>query len=249
MKIHWVSEPNVSESARLANALVIEKLGLPKHKGAGRLAVVGGGTSIRDHIRELRNWDGEVWAINGTINWCLDNGINAWFYTADAMPPELWIYDLSRVKRAVMAPDCAPEMFEHFLSIGAEVTLTCPIQSGPTSANASDYVSLDAGYTSVTYFGCEGSFEEPDIHAQSHAFDTYKISDWMIVELGGEYFKTKAEFISQAIMLSNTIAAFPHIYSEKSGGLLRAMIEHGQDYDVYMISNTLMEKLKPMEAA
>jgi hypothetical protein len=238
-KIQWVSEPTVSEDGRRANAMVIETLGLPKHKGAGRLAIIGGGPSIRAHVDELRAWDGEVWAVNGAINWCIDNGIPAWFYTADASPMSNWTYDLSRVKRAVLAPDCSPEMVEYLQSVGAEITLTAPLQSGPTSANAADFLSIDAGYSHVTYFGCEGSFE-----GQTHAFASFPIPDWMVIELAGEFYPTKAEFISQSIMLSNTIKTFPTVFAEKSGGLLAAMIEHGPDHDVYMVSNSLFAKLK-----
>lgn len=244
-KIHWVSEPTVSDDGRAANARIISALGLPKHRGAGRLAVVGGGPSIREHIDELRAWDGQIWAINGAINWCIDHGIDAWFYTADASPPSRWAYDLTRVRRAVLAPDCSPEMIAHLQKHGAEITLTAPLESGPTSANASDFLSIEAGYRHVTYFGCEGSFAPQ----ATHAFQSSDIPDWLAVELGGESYRTKAEFISQAIMLSNVITAFPTVYAEKSGGLLRAMIEHGHDHDVWMVSNTLYAKLTDKEAA
>lgn len=242
-KIHWESTPNVSQDARDANAKVIEALGLPKHRGSGRIAVIGGGPSIWHHIEELQNWDGEIWAVNGTTKWCSDHGIDAWFYTCDAMPVSKWAYDLSRVEKAALAPDVSPDTIEYLLKNGAEVTLTGPIHSGPTSANASDYLAIECGYSSVTYFGCEGSFAEPAIDAPTHAFASVQIDDWLIIEVGGEHFKTKSEFISQSVMLANTIKAFPHIYSEKSGGLLRAMIEHGFEYDITMVANTLFAKL------
>lgn len=244
-KILWESTPTVSQAGRDANAKVIEAFGLPKHRGAGRLAVVGGGPSIRQHIEELRDWDGAIWAVNGTINWCLDHGIDAAFYTADAASASIWPYDLSRVTRAVLAPDVAPDLISYLLKNGADVSLTGPIHSGPTSANASDYISLESGYTGVTYFGCEGCFDEGD----THAFNSVSIPDWVGVEVRGEYFRTKAEFISQSVMLANVIRAFPTIYTDKSGGLLRAMVENGPDYDVYMVSNSLFAKLNDRIAA
>ncbi len=244
-KIHWTSEPTVSEAARQANAVVVGALGLPKHKGAGRLAVVGGGPSINDHIEELQNWDGTIWAINGTHKWCLQNDIDAWFYTCDALPPSKWAYDLRLVNKAVLAPDCDIEMFLRFKETGALIQLTAPIESGPTSANASDWLSLQAGYRHVTYFGCEGSFAPK----ATHAFRSCDVEDWLVVDVGGEHYRTKAEFISQSIMLANTIKAFPTVYAEKSGGLLNAMLRHGTDHDVYMVSNSLYAKLTDKEAA
>lgn len=245
VKIHWTSSPTVSEDGRQANAKVIEALGLPKHRGSGRLAVIGGGPSIRNHIEELQAWDGTIWAVNGTINWCLDNGIDAWFYTADALPPKAWAYNLSRIGRAVLAPDVSVKMVELLQKIGAQITLTGPIQSGPTSACASDFLGIEAGYCSVSYFGCEGSFEPEN----THAFASGSIPDWMVVEVGREHFRSKAEFVSQSIMLANVIREFPAIYHDKSGGLLSAMIEHGPDYDVYAVANTLYAKLTDKEAA
>lgn len=240
-KIHWESAPSVSQAGRDANAVIIKTLGLPEHRGSGRLAVVGGGPSVSEHIEELRNFDGTVWAVNGAINWCMDHGIDAWFYTADAAPMANWTYDLSRVKRAALAPDCSPELVRYLIERAAHVTLTPPVESGPTSANATDFISLKAGYRHMTYFGCEGSFA--DGH-QTHAFESFPVEDWLEVVIGGEHYRTKAEFISQSIMLSNTLRAFPAYYSEKSGGLLRAMIEHGPEYDVDMVSNSLFAKLK-----
>lgn len=240
VKIHWESAPTVSQAGRDANAEIIKTLGLPEHRGSGRLAVVGGGCSIAEHVAELQNWDGAIWAVNGAINWCIDHDIDAWFYTADAAPMAKWAYDFSRVKRAALAPDCSPELVHYLLERGAEVTLTAPIESGPTSVNASDYLSLRAGYRPMTYFGCEGSFAD----GVTHAFESSPIPDWMDVDVGGAHFRTKAEFVSQAIMLSNTIREIPEVYSEKSGGLLRAMIEHGHDYDVYAVANSLYAKLR-----
>ncbi len=239
-KIHWSCAPSVSVDGRNSNALVIKTLGLPEHRGSGRLAIVGGGPSITKHIEELRVWPGTVWAVNGAINWCIEHGIPAWFYTADAAPMAKWGYDLSRVRRAALAPDVSPELVEYLLAHGARVELTAPIESGPTSVNAADFLSLRAGYTQMTYFGCEGSYADD---GSTHAFESFPLPDWLDVDVGKQRFRTKAEFISQSQMLSNTIRAFPEFYSERSGGLLRAMIEHGPEYDVYAVANSLFAKL------
>lgn len=239
-KIHWESAPTVNQVARDSNAEALKPLGLAEHRGSGQLAIVGGGPSISEHIEELRNWSGTVWAVNGAINWCINQEIDAWFYTADAAPMANWTYDFSRVTKAALAPDCSPELVQYLLARNANVTLTAPIESGPTSVNAADFLSLRAGYHPMTYFGCEGSFSD----SGTHAFASFPIDDWMDVEVGGKLYRTKAEYVSQSIMLSNTLSAFPQFYSEKSGGLLRAMIEHGPEYDVYQVSNSLFAKLK-----
>jgi len=244
MKVSWVSVATVSNAQRDANAQIVKTLGLPFHKGAGRLAIVGGGPSINSHLDELKAWDGAIWAVNGTINWCLSHAIEAAFYTIDALPPGKWFYDLSRVKRAVLASDCNPELIRGLLSQGAKVELLPIPDGGPTSAAAADVLSLQAGYTNITWFGCEGSFDEG-----THAFASAEIPDWIDVDIGGQRYRTKPEFVGQSTIMAEVIRKFPQAYSERSGGLLRAMVEHGADHDVYQVSNSLYAKMIPKENA
>lgn len=240
--------PTVPNSARDANAEIVKTLGLPCHKGSGRLAIVGGGNSINPHIEELQAWGGDIWAINGTVNWCLDHGIDAAFYTIDAQPPSNWHYPLSRIKRAVLASDCSPALILKLLSQGASVSLLpVPVGGpdiGPTSACYAGLLAPEAGYSDMTWFGCEGSFGET-----SHAFESAEIAEWIRVRVGNEDLPTKPEFAQQSQVISEIIRAFPKFYSERSGGLLRAMVEHGPDYDVTMVSHQLFDKLTNKEAA
>lgn len=248
MKIHWITSPTVSAEGRASNETVIKGLGLAEHRGSGPLAVVGGGPSINAYVDEIKNAP-TVWAANGAINWCLDHGIDAWFYTCDAAPMANWFYDLSRVRRAVVPPDVSPELVQFLLSHGAEVQLCSHVESGPTSVNASTCIALEAGYVPVTYYGCEGSFSGVRIsplqlrESDTHAVESFPITDWLDVEVGGEIYRTKAEFIEQSKFLAYTLKEFPQAFFEKSGGLLRAMIEHGPEHDVVQVSNSLYAKL------
>lgn len=225
MSLHWTAVASVSKEARHANEVIVKKLGLPLHWGVGRLAVVGGGHSISEHAEELKAWDGAIWAVNGTINWCLDHGIDAAFYTIDASPIERWHYDLSRVRRAVLAPDCDPSLFAYLQRQGADISLTQTPDGGPTTAAASDFLSLQAGYRHITFFGCEGNFGET-----SHAYKSIQADGWIIVEIGGHRFTTKPEFIDQAKIMSEVLREFPEFYAEKSGGMLGAMVKHGPGF-------------------
>lgn len=234
---------SVSNAVRDANAKTNKALGLPVHSGSGRLAVVGGGPSIRHHIEELQTWVGTVWAVNGTINWCLDHGIDAYFYTIDAQPVRNWVYPLNRIKRAVLAIDCDPSLFERLRD--AEVTTLSPSDGGPTSANSADFMAIESGYQGgVTFFGCESSFEET-----SHAFESSEITDWIVVRVGGADFYTKPEFLEQAKVMSEVIRAFPDFYTDRSGGLLSAMVEHGMDYELMAVSQSTANKLKSRAGA
>lgn len=249
MSVTFAFYPSVPNEVRDANAIENKKLGLPLHKGSGRLAVVGGGPSINRHIEELKAWDGTVWAVNGTINWCIDHGIDAWFYTIDAAPLWRWVYPLERVKKVAIAIDCCPELFAHLAKFGAEITTLGCADGGPTSANSSDLLSIESGYHGgVTFFGCESSFEET-----THAYAANPLPGWIDVRVGGKDFRTKPEFLEQAKIMSEVIRAVPSFYSERSGGLLSAMVEHGMEYELINISadveQTLRDRVKALEAA
>ncbi len=242
MGITFAYFPSITNEARDANAVENKKLGLPEHRGSGPLAIVGGGNSINDHIEELKAWPGEIWAVNGTINWCLDHGIDAVFFTVDAQTAEVWPYDLSKVRRAALSIDCAPSMFAALKN--AEVTTLPEPDGGPTSANSADLISQQAGYVGVTYFGCEGSFLDT-----THAYKASAIEQWVIVKVGDDLFRTKPEFLEQSRIMAEVIRALPQFYSERSGGLLRAMVEHGMEYELMEVSDALAAKLQDRIAA
>lgn len=236
MPVTFAFYASVSNAVRDANAAVNKKLGLPQHKGSGKLAVVGGGPSIRRHKDELRHWQGTVWAVNGTINWCLDHGIDAAFYTVDAAAMHRWIYPLDRIKRAVLAIDCCPELFERLKD--ADVSVLPMPDGGPTSANSADWFAIEAGYTSLTYFGCESSFEE-----DTHAYHANPVEQWIVVRVGGQDYRTKPEFLEQARIMSEVIRAAPTYYEQRGGGLLAAMVEHGMEYELIEVSPELEKTL------
>lgn len=242
MSVCFAFFPSVSNAVRDANATINKALGLPEHKGSGRLAVVGGGPSIRHHIDELKAWDGAIWAVNSTVNWCMEHGIDAAFYTVDAAKLHRWRVPFDQVKRAILAIDCDPAMFEALK--GADVSMLPMPDGGPTSANSADWFAIEAGYSGLTYFGCESSFEDT-----THAYASADIETWIAVRVGGQDFRTKPEFLEQARIMSEVIRAVPSYYSERSGGLLRAMVEHGMEYELIEISPAVESMLRERVAA
>lgn len=237
MGVTFAFRPSVTNEVRSANAVINKKLGLPSHRGAGRLAIVGGGPSINSHIEELQNWDGQVWAVNGAINWCHAHDIDAYFYTIDAAPIPNWTYFLHGVSKAVVALDCDPSLFATLR--GADITTLGIPDGGPTSANAADWYAIECGHSGLTFFGCESSFGD-----QTHAFTSHPIDQWIVVRVGGRDYRTKPEFLEQARIMAEVIRAAPQYYDEKSGGLLSAMVEHGMDYELIDISPAVANILR-----
>jgi len=61
----------VSDEVVRAQEIHTKSLGLKTYREAKalyhKLAVVGGGTSINDHVETLRNWDGDIWPSMGLM--------------------------------------------------------------------------------------------------------------------------------------------------------------------------------------
>jgi hypothetical protein len=210
---------------------------LPEPVGSGHLAVVGGGPSIRLELDTLANWQGDIWAINGACRWLRELGVETTFYTVcpgEPVPGEPYAKELAKgASKAVLSELCGPEIFAALP--GAHVTMIREPLPGPTSAVAASVAGLRAGYDNITFFGCEGSFTQDS----SHAYDYTPHPHLIYLDVGGEEYVTKPEFLIQAETLAEIISCFPWTFSEQSGGLLRALIKYGQRYTVTHLSRAL----------
>lgn len=190
----------------------------PDPSGSGHLAVVGGGPSVENHIETLKAWPGDVWAINGAYWWCIENGISATFYSVD--PEPILAEYMAGATKAVIAAHCDPSAFT-----GEHITCAKGDYPGPTSATAAALIAINAGYSKVTWFGCESNYGE-----STHVYQDSPTPDLLKIECQGQEFLTKLDLILQAQVLSKFIAAAPGVFFEESGGLLRAMSK-GTDFE------------------
>lgn len=211
----------------------------PPPHGQGHLAIVGGGASIHSHVDELRTWEGDIWAINGTYHWLKERQIDSAFCTVDPHPILAEMCQGST--KAVIADHSDPALFAALE--GADVYVATGEHSGPTSVVTASVWAISSGYDTVTLFGCEASYGDT-----THAYNTpERRLDLARVECGGESFLTKLELIAQTEQLSKIIEAFPEIFAERCGGFLRALVKHGE-YDVTHLARHVFENLT-MEAA
>jgi hypothetical protein len=207
---------------------------LPPPSGGVPLAIVGGGASVLDHLDALRDWPGDVWAVNQTAAWCRDNGVSCWFYSVDPNP-ELAAYVSGR---AVLADTCHADTFA--ATDGArKVTGPAP---GPTSAVAAGYYAIKYDFTGATFFGCDSSYG-----AATHVYRDEPVADMARVECGGRAYLTKLELISQAEQIASLVRSFPAYFTAASGGFLGALLEHG-DHDVTHVSRNIARQIEASHA-
>lgn len=223
---------NIEHSTRLGHPLITESGPV-----ARSLAVVGGSPWAKDYLEELKAWDGDIWAINGAFSWCLGNGIDATFYTIDPMPG---IADIAATaKRAILATCCHPDTFAALKGRPIEVFPFKELPSGTTSACTAPMAAAARGHAHITLFGCESSFE-----TRIHGYDWPEGGEsFVIVECGGEEYRTTPQLIMQAEYLAETARELPFFIDVRGRGFLPALIEHG-DYSVLKVSPDIMESIQ-----
>lgn len=226
------------------------------------LAVVGGGPSAARALEELRNWPGHIWGINQTAEWLISEGVKApvWMFTVD---PGHELADMvAGVDRAFLGSSCHPALFaalkgkdirifhtrdipgvtrsiEETANDGSDApAIKCNLM-GPSSVCRVFMPAAMSGYKYVTFFGCEGSIEET-----THAYRHEHRPRQMVIRAGGVDYITTPDFYITTMFLSNVMKEFG-LLKEKSGGLLRAMLEHPDTWEVVALSEDLKNKIDP----
>lgn len=245
MKIQFSAPGCIPLETVLENARRSGTLGLPHVVGRGRLVLVGGGPSVRNHLATLRAWDGEIWGINGVASWLVNEGVrNVTFCTLH--PGIQAISPL--IRRCVLGDECSPEQFAA-LSDRDVLLMTDVLPNGSRVPRGPSTVTGVAiamvptthwpSFEDITFFGCECSYGQT-----SHLYDVYQSPNeaWVVVQANGETFRTKTEFLMQAQVLSELIHKFP-TYQEQSGGLLRALVQD-HEYEVIDAAPWLLDQIE-----
>lgn len=199
-----------------------------------KLAVIGGGPSINDHIEEIRAFDGDVWAINGAWKWCDDRVIEATFLAVDPHPiVAQWA---KGAKRALLETRCDPLAFETLKD--AEVILfdvdgPDGIAARGSTATAAPHLALRMGYGPIIFYGCESSY----IPGMTHAYCDEAREDELVIEVDGHDYLTAPDYYIQAHELANMIRLAPEFMSEQSGGLLRALVANNERHIKWISEN------------
>lgn len=241
MRINWTSEACEPAAVFEANARHACSLGLPfvTQEPRGSLAVAGGGPSLLGKLDRLQDFD-EVWGVNRTAQWLCERGIPATFFTVDPQ----YMPGMTGVERAILASSAHPRVFAELA--GKDVSLfhiadrgdgRFVSEGGPSSVCRAVPLAVHMGYSSVTFFGCEGSYT-----GTSHAYATDLPDCRIVIRAGGRDYVTQPDFELQSDYLAAFLRAAPDFFHEESGGLLRAMVAD-PDWHHVGLSPALAERM------
>lgn len=240
-KIAFVARSPVSDRTLARHRRHARRLGLPEIGQSGPkrvpLAVVGGGHSAADAVDDLKGWQGDVWAVNGMWRWCRERGINATFYAIDPLPAVVKL--AAGAECAVLADTVHPGVFRAVGSAVLARTGKDAIMHAMTAMATVPMIAAEAGYSSVTLFGCDGSFAA-DGH--THAYKDVPGSR-LWVRCGGREFVTSPDLLMQTEFLADLARGLAPWLTVRGDGFLPALIEAG-DYDVTHVTRNLLEDLE-----
>lgn len=225
------------------------------------LAIVGGGPSAKDHLQELLDWPGEIWALNMGAKWLASHGrTDAILFTVDPDSRIPWSEWTQGVGRAIVSTACHSSLFEAMKGKDVRVFHCRHMEDMPEivvlgggrcSASRAVMQAAWRGFKNVTFYGCEGSIGE-STHAYRH--EEHKKSQ-MIIQAGDrEYITTPDLYFNTEDLVrdfreqNSPDPNHPYGLREKSGGLLRAMLEHPDTWEIVALSEAMLY-LNPEAAA
>jgi hypothetical protein len=227
---------NVRDSKRYERV----RWGVFEHKPC---AIVGGGPGLKSRLEILRDWDGDIFAINDTARYLSRQGIPCYLYAIDGTEVPFKIGPL--VKGAVFASRVNRIQFKQFKRKDVRIFHMADdgeggIEGGPTAVCRTPHLFLKMGYKAVFFFGCEGCFYD-----KSHAGDISEATkeaaraNMMVVTVGGVDYLTNAALLMQNEYMMGVINKYPQFLINASGGLLEAMIKDPEGWSVTAITDNL----------
>lgn len=218
---------------------------LPKREG--RLAIVASGPSVRGYLDELRNWTGEVWAINGAYDYLLEQGIVPHGFFAIDPLPELAEYVQHPHEQTTfyIASTSDPSVFDALK--GAKVETFHPysedvkypndlgtIGGGTTSVTRAPYLGLLQGWRDIILYGVDSSYDGQEYCYKwgRYSTDIAQPKIWVDLHDGGEKFETEVGLLKQVSQVGAFLHIFQGMLKVRCGGLMAAFLEQPARDDI-----------------
>lgn len=231
----------VDETGRASNLEKALARGLPtctkQAERADRLAIVASGPSVRGYLEEIRDWPGEVWAINGAYRYLLENDIVPdGFFGMDPLPGLAeYVMGARRATAFYIASICDPSVFDNLE--GYDVRIWHPeaegmvypkgsyvIGGGTTAITRAPFLGHLLGFRDITLYGADSSFNG-SIYCYPHGTFAEDLQQPVLnIEIEGEVFQTELGLLKQATALGIIVPNFKGMLRVRSEGLIKAFL-------------------------
>lgn len=210
-----------------------------------KLAIVGGGQSTKQKLGMLRSWDGDIWGINSIASWLALQGVKSTYVTIDPGTPTPDECE-GFVEDALIASSCHPDNRKRFKNVRLfDIVELNPagIVGGTTTATRLPFLAAFLGYRDITFFGCEGSFPQGESHVNRNEI----VGSELYVRAGDNLYLTTLQFLQQCETLAKILSNAPETLKSESGGLLDAMIQNMDTWQIEAVSGQLRESMLKIE--
>jgi hypothetical protein len=220
----------VAEEGRLANlksnlarGLPVLSQAVPEHQRP--LLIVGSGPSVSGLIEYIKQWPGDVWAINGAYDFLLSHGlICEGFFGIDPLP-ELadYLRNANEYTTFYVSSFCDPAVLDaldgrkvmlwHAMAENRDVFPEGHqmIYGGTTAVTRAPFLALALGYRDINMIGVDSSYDK-ERGQYCYQWGTYKtdIAEMTIpVSINGEGpFFTEIGLCKQVAQLGTMLTAF-----------------------------------------
>ena len=171
----------------------------------GKVAIVASGPSATDYVDLLKEWDGEIWGINGAFVWLQHRGIKpSAFVGLDPEPilkdyliecPDVTYYLASQVH---------PDVFDHLKDKNVRLWFPAdtevkypfgaiPVYGGTTCLGRAPNLAYLVGWRDVHIFGGDSSFTH-----KSHVYGDGLPAGTFPIEMGDRTFLTTRQMLQQS---------------------------------------------------
>ncbi len=202
-------------------------------------AVVGGSPNLVGSLDILRKWKGDIFTINATAGYLSDQGISNYLYAIDCDPNPWRIGPLT--KGAVFASRVHREQMKQFKRAQVRIfdmaeESNTGIEGGPTAACRAPHLFLRMGYMGIYFFGIDGCFTN-----MTHITGTQKDAhaNMLIIRVNDMDYVTNAAFLLQHQHMIEAFKKYPQFLHNASGGLLKAMLENPDTWEVVAVTDDL----------
>jgi len=226
----------VNEEHRAENMASAMRRGLPvcdvQKPNGRRIAIVGSAPSVTEYLDELRSFDGDVLAINGALDYLIENGVKVWGWFG--IDPQAGLTKYLKKKpdvRYFVASMCDPAVFDalkdrdvSIVHLKEDNCLEPSVPGGTVAITRAPYFALQQGYRDITIYGADASYGEAH---HCYGAEPERDDTAITVRVGNKSFRSDATLVSQC----SEFGAMAEIFSEQNykldfrvGGMLEAFL-------------------------